>query len=472
MKVLLIQPNHRKGGEDKGVWGITAPMGLCYIAAVLEQNKINVEILDANALNISAKEVISEVIKRNPKIIGVSMLTPDHNYCVEIAKGLDQEYIKVAGGPHATAVPDELLNNGFDIVVRGEGEYTMLDLASEKDLTDVYGISYKSDGRIFRNPDRKTVDPNSLPLPSRHLLLAAGVDMPYFSTATRYKPWAEVLTSRGCPYDCYYCNKNTLGYKYRPRTPENVVGEIEYLAKDFNVKEFNILDDTFNFDIARAEKICDLIIEKKLNIYLRFSNGIRADKITESLLKKMKEAGCYYLAYGIESGSQEVLDKIPKNLKLEEIREAVRLAKKFNIEVTGFFMFGLIGDTPETMKNTIDFAKELNVDIASFSICTPYPGTRLWNMIQKEGKILSKDYGELFHTIGKARYIHPLAPSPEEIEKAYINAHREFYFRPKYIVKKALSIHSLSQIKTMMRGFSAILRISSKQDNNKRMVNR
>jgi radical SAM superfamily enzyme YgiQ (UPF0313 family) len=471
MKVVLVQPNHRRGPEDKGVWGVTAPMGLCYIAAVLEQHQIDVEIIDANALNLSPKEVISEINKRRPKIIGISMLTPDHNYCVEIAQGLTAQYLVVAGGPHATAVPDELLNNSFDIVVRGEGEYTMLDLALQKELSEIMGISYVLEGKIVHNPDRDPLDPNTLPLPGRHLLLASGVDLPYFSTATRYTPWAEILTSRGCPYDCYYCNKKSLGYKYRPRSPENVVSEIEYLVKKFNVKEFNILDDTFNFDIERAEKICDLIIERKLNIYFRCSNGIRADKVTERLLTKMKAAGCYYLAYGIESGSQDVLDKIPKNLKLENIREAVRLAKKIDIEVTGFFMVGLIGDTTETMNRTIEFAKELNVDIASFAICTPYPGTRLWEMIQKDGKILSKDYSELYHTSGKARFIHPLAPHPEDVESAYVLAHQEFYFRPKYIIKKIFTIHSFSQIKTMMRGLLAILRIK-KQKNDKMVVNR
>jgi radical SAM superfamily enzyme YgiQ (UPF0313 family) len=177
----------------------------------------------------------------------------------------------------------------------------------------------------------------------------------------------------------------------------------------------------------------------------------------------MKAAGCYYLAYGIESGSQEVLDIIPKKIKLDEIREAVRLAKKYNIEVTGFFMLGLIGDTPASMRKTIDFAKELDVDIAQFTICTPYPGTRLWDMVQKEGKLLTKNFSELHHTAGKARFIHPRAPLPEEVEQAYIQAHREFYFRPKYVIKKILAIRSLNQVKMMLRGLTAIMKINTQK---------
>ena len=253
-----------------------------------------------------------------------------------------------------------------------------------------------------------------------------------------------------------------MGYKFRPRSPENIVSEIEYLVKEYGVKEFNILDDAFNIDIERAEKICDLIIERKLNILFRCSNGIRADKVTESLIKKMKEAGCYYVAYGVESGSQHVLNNIPKKIMLDQIRYAVRVAKKYDIEVTGFFMLGLIGDTPASMRRTIDFAKELDVDIASFTICTPYPGTRLWEMVQKEGKLLTSNFSELYHTAGKTRFTHPNAPSPEEVEQAYVQAHQEFYFRPKYVIKKVLSIRSFNQLKIMLKGLSAIIKVNSR----------
>ena len=223
MSILLIQPNHRRGLEDQGVWSVTAPIGLCYIAAILEQHQIPVEILDANALNLSPDEVVSEIHKKNPTLVGISMLTPDHEYCIEIVQGLNAKYPIIAGGPHATALPEDLLNKGFDVVVRGEGEYTMLDLAMKKELATIMGISYKINGQIIHNPDRKLLDPNTLPFPSRHLLLSSGVNLPYSSTGTRHTPWTEILTSRGCPYDCNYCNKKSLGYKFRPRSPENIV---------------------------------------------------------------------------------------------------------------------------------------------------------------------------------------------------------------------------------------------------------
>ena len=199
MTILLIQPNHRRGPEDRGAWGVTAPIGLCYIAAILERHQIPVKILDANARNLGSNEVIAEIRRENPALVGISMLTPDHDYCVEIVYGLNGGYPIVGGGPHATALPDLLLNQGFDIIVRGEGEYAMLGIAQQKELSGIMGISYKSNKQIFHNPDGKPLDPDTLPFPSRHLLQSTGVDIPYMSTGTRYTPWAEILTEPGLP---------------------------------------------------------------------------------------------------------------------------------------------------------------------------------------------------------------------------------------------------------------------------------
>jgi radical SAM superfamily enzyme YgiQ (UPF0313 family) len=234
---------------------------------------------------------------------------------------------------------------------------------------------------------------------------------------------------------------------------------MEFLVKNYGVKEIDIVDDLFNFNLERAEKICDLLIERKLNIHLRCSNGVRVDKITESLLEKMKKAGWYYLAFGIESGSQDVLNKIPKNITLEQVRTAVRLAKQKGFEVTGFFIFGLIGDTPKSMRETIEFAKSLDLDIASFNICAPYPGTKLWMMIQTNGKLLLDNYDDFHHTANRGLFMHPDVASPDEVEKAYRQAHREFYFRSKYVLKRIVKTRSLSQYKEMYRGLKTLLHI-------------
>lgn len=461
-KVLLVQPNYRQK-KDAAIWGINPPLNPAYIAAVLEKEGIEVEILDANLLNYSPQQVADHAKEKNITYVGLSILTPVHNYCVKVAKLLPEQIISVAGGPHAAGLPDELLRDGFDTVIRGEGEYAMLELVTGKDMKGIQGLSYIKDNEIIHNEGRKPLDPNALPLPARHLLFKNGVDKPYTSEGTRFFPWSPIFTARGCPYSCYYCNKSTFGTCFTPRSPENVLTEITELVKKYNVKEIDFYDDCFNFDISRAEKILDLIIAEKLKIYLRFSNGLRADKIDENLLVKMKKAGCDYLAYGIESGCQEILDRIPKAIKLETIRKAVALTKKQGITTIGFFMLGLIGDTEETMQKTIDLAKGLDLDGAIFNIATPFPGTKMWQLIKKNGEILISDWDEFFNTSGRMVYKYPGTAMPQVVEKMYRKAVREFYFRPKYIFSQLFRRLTPSQIPMLIKALKRVVFSSFKR---------
>lgn len=463
LDVLLVQPNYQQT-KKFGAWGVNPPLGLAYIASSLESNGFSADILDANALQLTEAQVVNNLRTKKPRIVGFSIMTPAQNYCINIARNLNHEFLLLAGGPHSTSSPELLLHNGFDVVVRGEGEYTMLELAQQKPLEEINGISYIQNGLIKHNPDRELIlDLDSLPYPARHLLPSCGVNTPYQSAGTRHHPWTTVLTSRGCPYQCYYCNKNIFGCKWRPRSPQSVVDEMEFLVKKYGVKEIDIIDDLFNFNLERVEKICDLLIERKLNLHLRCSNGIRVDKITDSLLRKMKEAGWYYLAFGIESGSQDILDKIPKNITLEQVKTAVKLARKYHFEITGFFILGLIGDTPKSMRKTIEFAKSLDLDIASFAICAPYIGTRLWDMVQTKGKLLIDNYDDFHHTSNRSLFTHPEVASPEEIEKAYRQAHKEFYFRLSYIMKRMMKTPSRSRYSEMYHGFKTLLSIGNKE---------
>ncbi|MFQ6086089.1 MAG: B12-binding domain-containing radical SAM protein, partial [Candidatus Bathyarchaeia archaeon] len=204
--------------------------------------------------------------------------------------------------------------------------------------------------------------------------------------------------------------------------------------------------------------IMDLIIKKDLDLYLRATNGLRVDRITTRFLEKFKRAGGDYVAYGIESGDQEVLDRIPKRVTIDQIRRAVKLTKKAGLRVSGFFIFGLLGDTPETMRKTIEFAKELDLDVAVFNILAPYPGTELWDIIHKsEGRILVEDYDEFHHTANRALFTLPNGPDPDEVVKAYRRAHREFYFRPRYALKQLLKVRSASQIRELIGGVKSLL---------------
>ena len=438
-------------------YGINPPLGLAYIAAVLEKENIEVDILDANILNLSPEQVVDHAKEKKADIVGISILTPAHNYSIKVAKLLPSKMISVAGGPHAGGLTDEILKEGFDVAIRGEGEYPLLELAQRKDLKEIKGLSYKKDNDIFHNESRAFLDPNALPLPARHLIIKNGVDRPYSSEGTRYFPWSPIFSARGCPYNCYYCNKLTFGTCFRPRTPEDVLSEIIELVSRYKVKELDFYDDCFNFDMERAEKILDLIISEKLKVYIRFSNGLRADKIDDNLLNKMKLAGCGYIAYGIESGSQKILDQIPKAIKLETVRKAVSLTKKHGITTMGFFMLGLLGDTEETMQQTIDFAKGLDLDSALFSITAPYPGTKMWQLIKQHGRILLNDWDDFFNTSGKMIYEYPDTATPSVVEAMYRKAIREFYFRPKYIFRQIPKLFDPGQIPVIIKGMKKIL---------------
>ena len=242
-----------------------------------------------------------------------------------------------------------------------------------------------------------------------------------------------------------------------------MLSELRYLKDKLHVREIDVYDDSFNFDLRRAEEILDLIIAEGLDLTFRFSNGLRADRITEDLVAKMKAAGTDYVAFGIESGDQDVLNKIPKGVTLDMIRSAVSLTKRAGITVTGFFMLGLVGDTKETMRKTIDFAKELDLDVASFGITTPYPGTGLWEMVMKDGQLLTSNLDELFHTSGRMLYKLPGTASPEEVEEAYRRAHKDFYFRTTYILRQLSRARSYRQIQVMAKGVKAVLKIRKGQ---------
>lgn len=458
MKISLVQPNYRKSRES-GAWLTNPPLGLCYLAAVLEEHDYSCEIFDANVKDWSPAETARQV--SGSEVVGVSLLTPGEKWSLEFVKLLPETVLKVCGGPHPTALPEKMLKQGFDIAVRSEGEFSFLELVQGKAWEEIQGISFKRNGKLRHTPPREHLDPNQLPLPARHLLESNGVDKPYLSAGTQYTPWSPILSSRGCPYKCNYCCKEIFGYEFRPRTPEHVFEEIKFLVEEYGVKELAIYDDIFNIDMKRANKILDLILESDLKLHLRTTNGIRVNGVTEDFMRKMRDAGCEYVAFGIEAGNQEVLNKIPKGITLDQVRTAVRAAQAAKIPiVSGFFMFGLFGDTAETMQETIDFAKELELDVALFNISTPYPGTRMFEKIKKEGEFLfdTNNWEDIQHTSGKMHFTHPEVAPPEVVEEYYAKAHREFYLRPTYMLRQALKLRSWQQAKTMTNAGLAFLK--------------
>ncbi len=458
--VLLVQPNYQRVNSKKNnidnSTGAHPPLGLLYLAAILRENGFTPKIVDANLNRFTPDKIVE--MADNFDIAGVSVFNQGYDFAVKLAKLLRKGVLKVCGGPFASGYVDEMLEQGFDIVVRGEGEFSFRSICRGHELEDIPGISWKKGTEIIHNKNDDFIDVNKIPFPARDLLPHGGTRWPYASAGTRVFPWAPIITSRGCPYACYYCSKAIHGFKFRMRDPESVIEEIIDLVERFGVREVHFVDDTFNFDVNRAIRICELIIESGKKISLRFAGGLRVDKITPELAKKLKQAGTSDVAFGIESGSQRVLDSIPKKITLDQIRQGVKNIQKEGMYTRGLFMLGLLADTEETMQQTIDFAKELNTDVASFSIATPYPGSKFYQMVKENGKLLINNWSDFGQTYGKLYYEYPGAPPPELVKKMFRKAYKDFYFRPGYNLRQIIKKRNFTDWKIAIRVGKDLLR--------------
>ena len=461
MKVLLIQPNYRRiyaYAKKKEITPIFPPLGLAYIAAVLKENNVEVRILEANAHDLIPPQIEKNIKEYSPDFVGITSTTSLIEEAHQIALLCPKEIKVVIGGIHASSMPQETLEKfeRFDYLVRGEGEYALLELLQEKTLSKIKGLSYRKNGKIIHNPERELNDKlDELPFPARELL---PMDK-YFSAGAKQNPSDYILSSRGCPYQCIFCADHLVhGKKFRFRTPENIIKEVEEIYKR-GARDWDFVDDNFTLLTERVEKFCDLMIEKGLNKKMswRCSNGIRVDRITPELLKKMKNAGCYMVSLGIESGNEEILNKMKKNINLEKVRQAVRWCKEVGIETRGLFMFGNLGENAKTMRDTIDFSKSLDLDTATFHITIPFPNTEYWKIIKKEGEIYPKNYRD-YIAYGNVIFNHGELDEKTLMEMQK-TAYREFYFRPKIIFKALKNIKDMEKLKIYLNAGLAFLKI-------------
>ncbi len=455
MRVMLVNPKFRLPIDTR----TTPHLGLAYLGAVSELAGYETMIFDADVED----EPIEEAIKRfQPDIIGITANTPQVKQAWRTAKAIKsvKDVPLVLGGPHVSVLPAESCQQaGVDVVVRGEGEAVWIKLcqiivdelktnptATAQDLlapdnpalSTLLGISYMTtDSQEHHNPDHPVIaDLDTLPWPAYHLFkmdrytnLQPATDM--VDGARSF----SVMTSRGCPYRCTFCSQSIMPIKWRARSPENVLAEWEHLVNDMGAQEIGVLDDSANIDVQRLNQIADGIIEAKMNhVPWIFVNGIRANLADTGTLGKLKEAGLKRTAFGVESGDPDVLLSIDKKIDHDTIREAFRNAKKVDLETIGFFIIGLPGETEETMERTIKFACEVDPKIANFSMMTPYPGTKVYEIAKRQGRLLVDDWEDYVFFEGKARY-EMGDMTAEVIERKWKEAYRRFYLRPHRIVE-------------------------------------
>lgn len=412
-------------------------ISLTALAATLLKKNCKTQILDLMLSKEPKTDLVQKLKKFNPDFVGISFTTPLYNEAKELAETIKKFSPKtkiIAGGVHPTIFPKEVLEETrLDIVVIGEGDYTLPEVILNKNLSKVKGIAYKEGDKIIITEKREHIkNLDELPYPALHLLDVEKYKNPRITA--RKNPVGTIETSRGCVFNCTYCNKSIFSRQFRFKSPKRVVGEIEYMLKS-GFKEIHIWDDNFATNLERAKRICDEIIRKKLNFVWRMECGVRVDCVDLELFQKAKQAGCYGVSFGFESGNQKVLDELGKGITVEQAYKACAMAKKAGLEVLGFFMFGAPSETEETMNQTINFAKNLDCDYAKVTLVVPFPSTPLFEDLEKKGLIKTKDWSKYnFHTASKV-YTHPNL-SWEVMERYYNQFYSKFYFRPSYILKR------------------------------------
>ena len=417
MKICLINPPIIQSVAQKAT--AYPQLEMAYIAAVLEKHH-DVIIIDSVAENwksverideknyrsgLSNEEMIKRVTSCRPDVVIIQVMYGGRVQAgfevASLVKEIDNRIITVFHGLYPSTRQLACLSNpDIDFVVRGEPEYTLLELVNvlEKgnsgSLEKVRGISYVKSGEATDNPSRPVIeDLDSLPFPARHLLpmnayFEAGTENP-FGMGRAHKRYTPMLTSRGCPQACIFCFYHIMmGRKWRGRSPENVLAEIEQLVWTYDIEQINFSDINMSHDGNRMEKICDLMIERDLNMEWFVPQGLRADTLDGRLLNKMRKAGCRGFCVAPESGVQRVVDRIKKNMDLKAVENAVTLASKEGIDTRAYFIFGFPGETKEDMEKTIEFArklKRLGTKHFLFNIATPIFGTELYELARQEG---------------------------------------------------------------------------------------
>ncbi len=387
----------------------TPPLNGAYLGGALEQAGYEVKILDLSALNPPCSMEEAEKIAKEfkPLWIGLTLnvifITPAYEFIKQLKK---LNIPIVAGGPHPSLLAEEAVQNGCDIVVRGEGERTVVQiskaLAEGGDLETIPGISYKNrDGSIRHNPDAKLIqDLDDLPLPAKHLFPKKW----YADETPYYQVYGPIFSGRGCPANCAYCYKGVFGHGCRLRSAENVFSEMKHLNERYGVTAFEFMDDAFSADLERVDRLCDMILDDP-DFSPNWQCTTRMDLTTRELLLKMKRAGCFRIFYGVESGDPETLDRVNKHLDLDRAERVLKWTREAGIKSIVGFMWGFPWDSPAGVRQSISYLRRIAPFTDEFNplgILIPVPGTRIYNEYKTSCRLknwwLENRFGHLYRS--------------------------------------------------------------------------
>lgn len=434
MKILLVQPR-----DLATMYTPKRPvMGLAVLAAILEKEKFDIKIIDMRLKDYSSVAYFTKSLKVfKPDIVGftVAPLTTTNVYMLARIVKEKTPAITIAGGPEVSLLPEKILSNKYiDFIIHGEADHSFLRFIKNKNEKNEWkkidGLGYKEKGKLIINPRKDVEDLDKIPFPA----------WDYFQLTKYNKNISKIkfpiITSKGCPYRCTYCVASRTMGRYRARSAKNVVDEIGYLKKKYGARTFQIEDDNFALDKKRVFDICNEIIRRELNVRWNVSEGFVASHADYELFKKMKEAGCYLIAIGVETTDECILKNIKKPVSLEQIRYAFKSAKKAGLITKGFFICGLPGATYEKEMDYIKFFKDVDMDIPRFGTIMVYPKTELYDWAKQHAHLLYNDIDDLHNQLSETTgdmsnldFMKPVYETPEfskeERRKAFYRCNKE-----------------------------------------------
>ncbi|MDD3150527.1 MAG: radical SAM protein [Candidatus Gastranaerophilales bacterium] len=435
------------------------PTDLLYMASMAESVGYECKIKDYSLKQETLVDFENDIKEFKPDYIIINTTTPtlkaDLDVC-KIAKVTNSNIKTIAKGAHFLTFNKEVLEEfkSLDMIMVGEPELTLKEILQKKPKEEILGLCFRKGNEIIKNNLRPFNDNlDELPYPARHL-----VNNSIYRRPDNNKIQATIKVSRGCPFHCFFCLATPVsGHKVRARSPKNILGEIQECIEKYNIRDFLFWSDIFNLDKNWAIELCNEIIDSKLKF--TWASNTRADTIDEELAKLMKKAGCTLVSIGIESGSQEMLDKMGKKTNLDQIRNTVKMFKKVGIKTYNYFVIGLPWESETTAEETIKFAVELDSDFINFYTAVAFPGTRLYEYVQENNLFEIENSEELYsnayyYPVVKSHYL-----SKDRIFELHKQAVKRFHLRPKYIVKSLLNIRSFTEVKSyFLAGLSILLK--------------
>lgn len=447
---IYIRDINRSGrrSKEREIWPQTS---LAYLAAMI-RDKYRVGLIDCIAEKMDWPTFKEYLQRRQPRYVVINIISSiitNDIYTAYLAKTINA--ITIGLGPHVTELPTETLKRYpvLDYIIRNEAELTIKDLIDtledQGDPANVLGLAWRRGLTDFVvNPDRPFIENlDSLPIPAHDLLPIKKYRLPILGNSFTF-----VLAGRGCPNHCTFCRQMIMWkYQVRLRSAESIFQELKYLSEKLGIKNILFHTDTFTIDRNIVIALCKKIVEAELPI--RWMCNGRVETVDEEMLGWMKKAGCFMIAYGLESGSQKVLEQVEKGITIEQSRQAVLLTKRQGIKVWGYFVVGLPGENQKTIQETMEFSKELPIDYVNFSIGAPYPGTTFYNQAKAAGW-LKCDNWESFDQNYSAIVDYPDF-TRQDIEAAVAKLYRAWYLRPQVIIRLIFDMDNWSNLWTLVR---------------------